>query len=66
MVAQMSQLQNAASNGMYGIASQGNPNDNLSNRSTSRTCCRRKQQNNQPDNPYLGATSSYGGNSPAV
>jgi hypothetical protein len=22
------------------------------------------QQNNQPDNPYLGATSSYGGNSP--
>jgi hypothetical protein len=30
MVAQMSQLQNAASNGIYGMASQGNPNDNLS------------------------------------
>lgn len=63
MVAQMSQLQNAASNGIYGMASQGNPNDNLSSQYI-QNLLNGGQQNQQPDNPYLGATSSYGGNSP--
>jgi hypothetical protein len=63
MVAQASPLQNAASNAMYGLASEGNPNDALSNGYIS-DMLSGKMQNNQPDNPYLGATSSYGGSSP--
>lgn len=63
MVAQMSNLQNAASNGIYGLASQGGQNEGLSNAYIA-SMLQGQQQNNQPGNPYLGATSSYGGNSP--
>lgn len=63
MVAQMSDLQNKAANATYGMASQGNPNDNLSSGYLA-NLLNGGQQNRQPDNPYLGAQSSYGGNSP--
>jgi hypothetical protein len=70
MVAPMSDLQNKAANATYGMASQGNPNDNLASGYLG-NLLNGGQQNIQPDNPYLGAnnpytgaTSSYGGNSP--
>jgi hypothetical protein len=62
--AQMSQLQNTAGNGIYGLASQGGQNEGRSNAFLDKML-NGEFQNQQPNNPYLGTNSSYGGSSPS-
>lgn len=58
MVAQMSDLQNKGANAFYGMASQGNPNDQLSS-SYIANLLNGGQQNVQPANPYMGNSPQF-------
>jgi hypothetical protein len=58
LVAQMSQLQNTASNGLYGLASQGGQNEGYSNAAL-QDMLTGKNQNIQPNNPYMGNSPEF-------
>jgi hypothetical protein len=58
MVAQMSTLQNAAANGMYGLAAEGGQNEGQSN-AFLRSMLDGSMQNVQPDNPYMGNSPEF-------
>jgi hypothetical protein len=58
MVAQMSNLQNQAANGFYGLASQGNPNDVLASGYLA-NMLNGGVQNIQPNNPYMGESPQF-------
>jgi hypothetical protein len=58
LVAQMSADQNAAGNGIYGMASQGGQNEGYSN-AFLQSLLTGQQQNVQPDNPYMGSSPEF-------
>jgi hypothetical protein len=58
LVAQMSADQNAAGNGIYGLASAGGQNEGYSN-AFLQSLLTGGQQNVQPDNPYMGSSPEF-------
>jgi hypothetical protein len=58
LVAQMSDLQNKAANGIYGLASQGSQGEGLS-QAYIQSMLQGKQQNIQPLNPYMGSSPEF-------